>query len=69
MQIAVQAVGGGVATSVEREDQDGMDVWGILVQLDAGSKDVKVRVSDGAVTQIDDGGPDGEGSENPSDDG
>ncbi|MCA9759110.1 MAG: PepSY domain-containing protein [Candidatus Eisenbacteria bacterium] len=58
-QIAEKAAGGTAVAPVEREDQDGTAVFGVLVQVGTGQKDVKVRISDGAVTQIDDGGPDG----------
>jgi hypothetical protein len=51
----------GRAVSVEREDQDGMDVFGVATQSTSGNFDVKVRVSDGAVTQIDDDDPGEEG--------
>jgi hypothetical protein len=63
-QIAIAAAGGGTATLVEREDQDGTAVFGVQVQSPSGEKDVKVRISDGAVTQIEEGGPDtgGEGT-------
>lgn len=57
-QIAALAAEG-TAGPVEREDQDGTKVFGVLVTATpTGDKDVKVRISDGAVTQIDDGGPD-----------
>ncbi|MEO8295260.1 MAG: hypothetical protein ABI613_07065 [Gemmatimonadota bacterium] len=63
-QIAAVAASG-TAGSVEQEDQDGTQVFGVLVTATpAGDKDVKVRISDGAVTQIDDGGPDLPGNEN-----
>ena len=51
-QIAA-AVAGGTALTVEQEDQDGVQVFGVKVQATGGNKDVKVRISDGAVTQID----------------
>lgn len=60
-QIALAAADGTVALSVEREDQDGMQVFGVQVDSPAGVQDVKVRISDGAVTQIEDGGDDGNG--------
>ena len=54
----------GTACAVEQEDQDGTQVFGVLVTATpTGDKDVKVRISDGAVTQIDDGGPDASRSE------
>ena len=56
-EIAVLAAGGGTALMSEREDQDGTEVFGVQVQTSAGEKDVKVRISDGAVTQIEEGGP------------
>ncbi|HSR92505.1 MAG TPA: hypothetical protein VLK88_14470 [Gemmatimonadales bacterium] len=61
-QIAAAAAGG-VATAVEQEDEDGTMVFGVHVQAPAGLKDVKVRISDGAVTKIEDDGPEtgGEG--------
>jgi hypothetical protein len=62
--IAHEATGGN-AVAVEREDQDGMDVFGVAIQSSSGNFDVKVRVSDGAVTQIDPDDP-GEG-ETPTD--
>ncbi len=62
-QIAEVAVGGTAVSAIEQEDQDGTQVFGILVQASTTQKDVKVRISDGAVTQIDDGGTDGPGSE------
>ncbi|MEP7324745.1 MAG: hypothetical protein ABI836_02250 [Gemmatimonadota bacterium] len=65
-QIAALAAQG-TAGSVEQEDQDGTQVFGVPVTATpSGDKDVKVRISDGAVTQIDDGGPDGPGSESGS---
>ena len=51
-QIAADAAGG-TALTVEQEDQDGVPVFGVKVQATGGNKDVKVRISDGAVTQID----------------
>jgi uncharacterized membrane protein YkoI len=61
-QIAAAAAGG-TALTVEQEDEDGVQVFGVHVHTAAGNKDVKVRISDGAVTQIDpddgDEGPDG----------
>lgn len=63
-QIAALAAQG-TAGAVAREDQDGTQVFGVLVTATpTGDKDVKVRIADGAVTQIDDGGPDGPGNEN-----
>ena len=57
----------GTAGSVEKEDQDGTQVFEVPVTATpTGDKDVKVRISDGAVTQIDDGGPDGPRSESGS---
>jgi hypothetical protein len=63
-EIAVLAAGGGTALMSEREDQDGTEVFGVQVQSPAGEKDVKVRISDGAVTQIEEGGPE-TGGESP----
>jgi uncharacterized membrane protein YkoI len=57
-QIAAAAVPGGTATSVEQEDDDGVQVFGVKVQEAGGNKDVKVRISDGAVTRIDPDTPD-----------
>lgn len=48
-----EAATGGTAISVEQEDMDGMQVFGVLVQVGPVRKDVKVRISDGAVLQID----------------
>lgn len=62
-QIAVEAAGGGTALSVEREDMDGTEVFGVQVQTASDVKDVKIQISDGAVTQIEEGGPDGSGGE------
>ena len=62
-QIAVAAVPGGTATSVEQEDDDGVQVFGVKVQAAGGNKDVKVRISDGAVTRIDPDTPDTAGGE------
>jgi hypothetical protein len=62
-QVAEVAAGGIAVSAVEQEDQDGTQVFGVLIQSGSAQKDVKVRISDGAVTQIDDGGPDGPGSE------
>jgi uncharacterized membrane protein YkoI len=42
----------GVASKVEQEDEDGVQVFGVAIQATAGALDVKVRVSDGAVTKI-----------------
>ena len=50
-QIAAAAAGG-TAVTVEREDEDGVQVFGVEVQTAAGIKDVKVRISDGAVMKI-----------------
>ena len=62
-QIAVAAVPGGTATTVEQEDDDGVQVFGVKVQAAGGNKDVKVRISDGAVTRIDPDTPDTAGGE------
>jgi Peptidase propeptide and YPEB domain len=62
-QIAEAAVDGTAVSAPEQEDQDGTQVFGVLVQAGTTQKDVKVRISDGAVTQIDEGGPDGPESE------
>jgi uncharacterized membrane protein YkoI len=62
-QIAAAAVPGGTATSVEQEDDDGVQVFGVKVQAASGNKDVKVRISDGAVTRIDPDAPDTAGGE------
>jgi hypothetical protein len=62
-QIAAAAVPGGTATTVEQEDDDGVQVFGVKVQAASGNKDVKVRISDGAVTRIDPDAPDGAGGE------
>ncbi len=62
-QIAAAAVPGGTATSVEQEDDDGVQVFGVKVQAAGGNKDVKVRISDGAVTRIDPDTPDTAGGE------
>lgn len=48
-----EAAAGGTAISVEQEDMDGAQVFGVLVQAGSVRKDVKVRISDGAVLQID----------------
>ena len=42
----------GVAGKVEQEDEDGVQVFGVVIQATAGALDVKVRISDGAVTKI-----------------
>lgn len=69
-QIAAMAARG-TAGAVEQEDEDGTQVFGVLVTVTpTGDKDVKVRISDGAVTQIDDGGlvtPGSEGGSRPED--
>jgi hypothetical protein len=58
------AAAGGVALSVEQEDEDGTQVFGVLVKAGETQKDVKVRISDGAVTRIESDGPeDGGGDE------
>jgi uncharacterized membrane protein YkoI len=57
--IAAEAAGG-TPLSVEQEDEDGTQVFGVLVQVGALQKDVKVRIADGAVTKIEeDGGDEG----------
>jgi hypothetical protein len=61
-QIAAAAVPGGTATTVEQEDDDGVQVFGVKVQAASGNKDVKVRISDGAVTRIDPDTPDTPGA-------
>lgn len=58
--IAARAAGG-TALFVEQEDEDGVQVFGVKVQVGASIKDVKVRISDGAVTKIEDDGLEGEG--------
>lgn len=58
MAIAAAAAGG-TAVPVEQEDENGVQVFGVIVQVGTMQKDVKVRVSDGAVLKIEDGGPDG----------
>jgi hypothetical protein len=60
-QIAAAAAGG-TALTVEQEDEDGVQVFGVKVQTATGNKDVKVRISDGAVTKIE---PDDDGAETP----
>jgi uncharacterized membrane protein YkoI len=59
------AAAGGTALSVEQENEDGVAVFGVIVQTSNGLKDVKVRISDGAVTKIesDDSGGEQGGSE------
>ena len=52
------AAAGGTAVSVETEDEDGTPVFGVIVQVGQTRKDVKVRISDGAVTKIEDDGAD-----------
>ena len=56
---------GGTAVSVEQEDEDGTQVFGVRVQVGSAFKDVKVRISDGAVLKIEDdtgeAGGEGEG--------
>lgn len=53
------AAAGGTAVSAEQEDENGVQVFGVIVQVGTTQKDVKVRISDGAVLKIEDGGPDG----------
>jgi uncharacterized membrane protein YkoI len=60
-QIAAAAAGG-TASTVEQEGEDGVQVFGVKVQTAAGNKDVKVRISDGAVTKIE---SDDDDAENP----
>jgi len=48
---------GGTARSVEREDEDGEEVFEVSVAVEGATKEVEVRVSDGAVVEIE-----GEGS-------
>ena len=52
-EIAAKAAGG-TALSVEQEDEDGTQVFGVRVQVGSAFKDVKVRTSDGAVLKIED---------------
>ena len=52
-EIAAKAAGG-TALSAEQEDEDGTQVFGVRVQVGSAFKDVKVRVSDGAVLKIED---------------
>jgi uncharacterized membrane protein YkoI len=52
-EIAAKAAGG-TAVSVEQEDEDGTQVFGVRVQVGAAFKDVKVRISNGVVLKIDD---------------
>jgi uncharacterized membrane protein YkoI len=56
-----EAATSGVASKVEQEDEDGVQVFGVAVQAPTGSLDVKVRISDGAVTKIESDGGDAEG--------
>jgi len=56
-QIAELATGG-TALSVEEEDEDGSPVFGVTVEVGSARKDVKVRISDGAVIKIEDDGED-----------
>ena len=58
-RLIAAAAAGGIALQWETEDEDGTRVFGVLVQTAATAKDVKVRITDGAVTKIEDGGPDG----------
>jgi peptidase YpeB-like protein len=60
-KLIAAAAAGGTALGVEQEDEDGVRVFGVKVQTAAGNKDVKVRISDGAVTKIE---PD-DGAETP----
>ena len=64
------AAAGGTAGRVEQEDEDGTQVFGVEVQTAGGMKDVKVRISDGAVMQIDDDddAEDGDGDHEGDDD-
>jgi hypothetical protein len=59
-QIAEEATGG-VSQSVEQEDEDGTQVFGVHVLVGTTAQDVKVRVSDGAVLKVeaDDDGEEG----------
>lgn len=52
-EIAAKAAGG-TALSVEQEDEDGTQVFGVRVQVGSAFKDVKVRISDGVVLKIED---------------
>lgn len=62
-----EAATGGVAGEIEQEDEDGVHVFGVDIKAADGDLDVKVRISDGAVTKIekddedDDGGKGDEG--------
>jgi uncharacterized membrane protein YkoI len=57
--IAAVAIGG-EALAVQQEDEDGTQVFGVLVRAGETNKEVKVRIADGAVTKIDeDGGEEG----------
>lgn len=60
-QIAESATGG-VSQSVEQEDEDGTQVFGVHVLVGTTTQDVKVRVSDGAVMKVEDDNG-GEGAE------
>ena len=64
------AAAGGVAIAVEQEDEDGTQIFGVLVKAGKIQKEVKVRISDGAVTRIAGGGPEeGDGDEGDGDGG
>jgi hypothetical protein len=57
------AAAGGAAISIEQEDEDGTQVFGVLVKAGEAQKDVKVRISDGAVTRIERDGPEEGGND------
>ena len=64
-----EAATGGTAIEVERENENGVQVFGVEILLDGLKKDVKVRISDGAVLQIESDDDDDEDEDEDEDDG
>lgn len=64
------AAAGSVAIAVEQEDEEGTQIFGGLVKAGEIQKEVKVRISDGAVTRTESDGPEeGDGEEGDGDGG
>ena len=61
-KLTAAAAAGGIAQQAEAQDEDRTQVFGVVVQTATTVKNVKVRIADGAVTKIDEGGPDSETS-------
>jgi len=63
-----EAATGGLALSVEREYEDGTEIFEVEIQVESGHLDVEVRISDGAVMKIESDNEDEDEDEDEGDD-